>query len=180
MIGPARDSCFCLAVFWVVLFIGGTFAESGGAQSLGPIRAVGPPLAGSSPIPVVGSGPSPKPVRFPWTMNQDHLQFKVPNVEVSQGGRNVLIHLFVERLNDKAAKELSWQSLFELQTKAGQSLRCSNDCGVDNGHGMQITTGMCPLPGRETRLLIYFNTSPSDFPVQIIFPDESRAAVPLR
>ena len=175
MIRLTPNPCFCLAIFGVGLFLGGAFAESGRAK-LRP--KLSPSLVG--PIPVASSSPNPRSVRFPWKMSQDHLQFKVPNVEVSQGGHNLLIHLFVERLNDKAAKELSWQSLFELQTQAGQSLRCSNDCGVDNGHGMQITTGMCPLPGRETRLLIYFNTSPSDFPVQIIFPDESRAAVPLR
>ena len=116
----------------------------------------------------------PKPASFPWTFKRDGLKFRVSNVEVTSTNANVLVHLFVLRDTDKAPKELSWQSLFELETKSGQLLSCSSDCGVDSGNGLQISMGTVPLRDRwETRFMIYFNVNAADFPVRVHLPDET-------
>jgi hypothetical protein len=124
----------------------------------------------------------PKTATFPWSFKRDGLKFRVSNTEVTSTNANVLVHLFVLRETDKAAKELSWQSLFELETKSGQLLSCSSDCGVDSGNGLQISMGPVPLRDRwETRFMIYFNVNAADFPVRLHLPDDTLTAwIPRR
>lgn len=119
--------------------------------------------------------------RFPVTLDDDPDMFiRVNNAEATREHRNLLVHAFLKPRPNKKVTAVEWQNLFSLVNAAGEELRPSGDCGVDTGTGMHITMGNFPLAERgETRIMVYFNLGPADFPVRLKLRDE-RLSPPIR
>ena len=112
---------------------------------------------------------------FPVMMETEQFSVRVNNAEATRDRRYVLVHAFLKPHKGVQGDKLAvdWQSLFSLVNGKGEELRPSGDCGVDTGTGMHITMGSFALAARgETRILVYFNVHPDDFPLRLKLSDE--------
>lgn len=99
---------------------------------------------------------------WPHTWQAQGCKITLINPEVTSDRRYVLIHLRLEALQPVEA--FAWQGLVTLRNRSGEVVPQGPDCKVDQS----ITTGMFALKkGAKVPVLMYYDSRPSDFPIQL-------------
>lgn len=99
---------------------------------------------------------------WPYSWENQGCRITLINPEVTPDNRYILLHLQVQALQPVEAFE--WRSLVVIRNRAAETVPPGPDCKVDQS----ITSGMFPLrKGARVPVLMYFDSQPSDFPVQL-------------
>ncbi len=98
----------------------------------------------------------------PLLWDEQGAKLRFLNSEATRDKAYVLVHLELTPQMDVAA--FRWEGLAQVVNRQGESLPIAGDCGVD----MLRTSGHFPLKrGKKQRLLLYFPSAPSDFPLEV-------------
>ena len=105
---------------------------------------------------------------LPYRWEEQGVKITLINPEFTSDKRYVLVHLRLQPTMDVAA--FRWQNLVSVVNKAGMPVPQANDCGADQ----HITMGNFLLhKGKKSEVLLYYLSSPADFPVQVMVGEQA-------